>query len=615
MIELRDDALDVVSGGLQAVLCGSGTPDDPYEVAGAEWAVGDRVRLDFHPVGDVPCNEFWNVYGRIDAIAYKTKKHQREERRAMNYHSYPYASRRMVTFGSKGMVSTSQSLAAQAGLDILKKGGNAIDAAIAAAVCLTVVQPTSNGIGSDAFALIWTENKLHGLNASGKAPAALTPEEMAKKGHRKMPVRGLEPVTVPGAPGAWIAMSRRFGRLPFAELFEAGIHYARDGFVVSPSVNEMWEDGVALYSAFKGRSEFDEWFRVFAPEGRAPLAGEVFKLPDHAKTLEEIAATEAESFYRGALADKMDAAMRRQGGWLRKEDLAEFAVEWVNPISVRYHGYDVCEIPPNGQGIIALMALNILNEMDVRSADDPLCWHRAIEAVKLAACDAHAFVTDPREMKVSVEELLSPEFAAQRRGEIGERAVMPTAGNPVDGGTVYLCTADEEGNMVSFIQSNFNGFGSGIVVPDTGIALQNRGCGFSLDPGHVNYLAGGKKTFHTIIPGFLMKDDRPVGPFGVMGGAMQPQGHVQVMINLIDRGLNPQAALDMPRWMWQKDRDIIVEPSVPYAIVQALQEMGHNVSYSILRAPFGRGDMILRTEFGTYAGATEPRADGCVAAW
>lgn len=533
----------------------------------------------------------------------------------MNYHAYPHASRRMVTFGHRGMVSTAQALAAQAGLDILKQGGNAVDAAIAAAVCLTVVQPTSNGIGSDAFALVWTKGKLHGLNASGKAPMALTPEEMARKGHTKMPERGLEPITVPGAPGAWIALSRRFGKLPFAKLFEAGIQYAREGFVVSPTVSELWADGFALYSRFLGRPEFDEWFRVFAPEGRAPYAGELFRLPDHGDTLEEIARTEAESFYRGALADKIDAAMRQQGGWLRKEDLAAFEMEWVEPISVNYHGYEVCEIPPNGQGIIALMALNMLNELDVKATDDPLSWHRAIEAVKLAVCDAHAFVTDPRNMNVPVERLLSPEFAAQRRSLIGERAVMPAAGNPVDGGTVYLCTADEEGNMVSFIQSNFKGFGSGIVIPGTGISLQDRGCGFSLDPGHVNFLAGGKKTFHTIIPGFLMKDGKPVGPFGVMGGAMQPQGHVQVMINLIDRGMNPQAALDMPRWMWQQDRDVIVEPAVPHAIVRALEEMGHNVRYSVSRAPFGRGDMILRTEFGTLVGATEPRADGCTAAW
>ena len=534
----------------------------------------------------------------------------------MNYHNYPYPSRRMVAFANRGMVSTAQSLAAQAGLEMLKKGGNAIDAALATAIALTVVQPTSNGLGSDAFAILWTKGKLYGLNASGKAPMALTPEEMAKKGHTSIPDRGLEPVTVPGAPGAWRALSERFGRLPYAELFQPAIQYARDGFAVSPTVSEMWQTAAkSTFAKFRGRPEFDEWFRVFTKEGKAPRAGEVWKLPDHADTLQEIAETGSESFYRGRLAERMDASMREMGGWLRKEDLEQFEVEWVDPISVNYHGYDVCEIPPNGQGIIALMALNMLNGLDVKATDDPLSWHRSIEAVKLAVVDAHAHVTDPRFMKYSVEQLLSPAFAAQRRALIGDEAVMPTAGNPNDGGTVYLCAADGEGNMISFIQSNFKGFGSGIVIPGTGISLQDRGCGFSLDPSHVNFLAGGKKTFHTIIPGFLMKDGQPVGPFGVMGGPMQPQGHVQVMINLIDRGMNPQAALDMPRWMWKQGKEVIVEHGVPEHIVNALAEMGHSISYTTERSHFGRGDMILRTEYGTLAGATEPRADGCVATW
>ena len=534
----------------------------------------------------------------------------------MNYHSYPYPSRRMVAFGHRGMVSTSQSLAAQAGLEILKRGGNAIDAAIATAICLTIVQPTSNGIGSDAFALVWTQGKLHGLNASGKSPLKLTPEEMARKSYSEMPERGLASVTVPGAPGAWRAMSERFGKLPFRELFEPAIRYAREGFVVSATVSELWKDaGVSTFAPFRGNPEFDEWFKVFTKDGCAPRAGEIWFLPDHADTLQEIAETGAESFYHGSLADRMDCSMREMGGWLRKEDLGQFEVEWVNPISVNYHGYEVCEIPPNGQGIIALMALNILDGLNVASTEDPMSWHQSIEAIKLAVVDAHQHVTDSNYMKVSVEELLSPAFAARRRQSIGNKAIFPVAENPKDGGTVYLCTADAEGNMVSFIQSNFKGFGSGIVIPGTGISLQNRGCGFSLNQGHVNFLAGGKKTFHTIIHGFLMKDGQPVGPFGVMGGAMQPQGHVQVMVNLIDRNMNPQSALDMPRWMWKKGKEVIVEHGVPYHIVTALQEMGHKISYSVQRAPFGRGDMILRTEFGTLAGATEPRADGCVATW
>jgi gamma-glutamyltranspeptidase/glutathione hydrolase len=530
----------------------------------------------------------------------------------MNSCVYPYPSRRMVTFAANGMVATSQQLAAQAGLDMLKKGGNAIDAAIAAAACLTVVEPCMNGIGGDAFAIVWSKGRLWGLNSTGFAPMGLSAEQVGES----MPDLGFLPITVPGAPAAWAELSRRFGSLSLKQVLHPAVEYARDGFPVSPTISAVWGEAADVtFAARADKPEFAEWFRVFTDKGRAPAPGEVWRLPDHAETLTEIARTEAESFYRGALADEIDRYMRGAGGYLRKSDLSSFSPEWVEPLGINYRGYDVWELPPNGQGMIALMALGILGEMRLPQADDPRGWHLPIEALKLAMTDAHAYIADPKYMKVAPKQMLSPEYAAQRRALIGDRAIMPFVGNPTDAGTVYLCAADSQGNMISFIQSNFKGFGSGIVVPGTGIALHNRGTGFSLDPASPNFLEGKKRPYHTIIPGFLTKDGQPVGPFGVMGGFMQPQGHLQVIINMVDRGLNPQAALDAPRWMWTHDRSVIVEPSVPLYIADALADMGHNVTVERSRMPFGRGQIIRRTENGVLEGATEPRCDGTVAAW
>ena len=534
----------------------------------------------------------------------------------MQYHDYPYPSQRRVTFGRRGMVATSQQLAAQAGLDILKKGGNAVDAAVAAAACLTVVEPCSNGLGGDAFAHVWTKDGLFSLNSTGCCPALLDAQTVRDAGYAKMPSTGFFPQTVPGIPGAWAELSRRVGRLPFEELLAPAISYAEDGFAVSPTVAEQWRIAAEkTYAPLRGRPEFQEWYRVFTRDGRAPGAGELWRLPDHAKTLRELAASRCESFYRGPLADEIDRYMKEAGGYLRREDLAAFSPEWVEPVTTRYHGYDVWELPPNGQGMIALMALNILSGIDLPSLDDPLCWHRQIEALKLAAVDAYRYVADPRFMELSPAALLDPAYAARRRALIGERALLPEAGLPTDGGTVYLCTADQEGNMVSFIQSNFSGFGSGVVVPGTGIAIHNRGTGFYLDQESPNCLAPGKRPFHTIIPGFLSKDGQPVGPFGVMGAFMQPQGHLQVLLQMIDYGRNPQSALDAPRWFWTGEKQVSLEHGVPLYIARALADRGHEVSYSAVRAPFGRGQIIRRLENGVYAAGTDPRADGAAAAW
>lgn len=527
---------------------------------------------------------------------------------------YPHPSRRLVTFAGKGMVATSQTLAAQAGLDILKQGGNAIDAAIATAACLTVVEPTQNGIGGDAFALVWTKNKLHGLNASGPAPRRLSREIVLKAGYTTMPANGWIPVNVPGIPSAWAALSERFGRLPLSEVLKPAIAYAANGYPVSPVVSKHWKLDAKRFAKITG-DEFRHWFETFAPAGRAPESGDMCYLPDHAKTLEEIGATKAESFYRGNLAQQIEAFSVKYGGYLRADDLAAFRPEWVNPIKVNYRGYDVWEIPPNGHGLVSLMALNMLNGLEFDANHPVEAYHRQIEAMKLAFADGMQYIAEPSRMKVSVEQLLSENFATARRSLIGGTALEPQAGDPRSGGTVYLAAADGEGNMVSYIQSNYNGFGSGLVVPGTGIALHNRGCNFSLDPAHDNCLEPGKRPYHTIIPGFLTKDGQAVGPFGVMGAFMQPQGHVQVVINTVDGHLNPQAALDAPRWQWTGGKIIEVEPHFPTHIAEALVRKGHDIKINIDPSGFGRGQIIWRNENGVLVGGTEPRADGAVAAW
>ena len=533
-----------------------------------------------------------------------------------DYLNHPYPSARQTVFARNGMVAASQPLAAQAGLDILKRGGNAIDAAIASAAALTVTEPTSNGIGGDAFALVWTKGKLHGLNASGPAPMSLSIEALKGKSLENMPVHGWTPVTVPGAPGAWAELSRKFGRLNLEEVLEPAIRYGREGFPLTPVLAKNWGAAYRRFKQILTGPEFEEWFRTFAPDGRAPETGEIWSSPGHAATLEEIAATGAESFYRGELADRIAAASAAHGGYLSKEDLAAYRPEWVEPIGIDYRGYKVWEIPPNGQGLVALLALNIAKGFKYQEKDSADTYHKQIEAMKLAYTDGKAYITDPAHMDLTVEELLSEAYSDARRAEIHEKAVMPEAYQPPKGGTVYLAAADGEGNMVSFIQSNYMGFGSGIVVPDTGISLQNRGADFSLDPQHANALKPGKKTYHTIIPGFLTKGEEAVGPFGVMGGYMQPQGHMQVIMNTIDFGLHPQAALDAPRWQWTEGKKVQVESSFPHHLAEALARKGHQIEVALDSGSFGRGQIIWRDpDTGVLQGGTEPRTDGTIAAW
>ncbi|MFE8701825.1 gamma-glutamyltransferase [Cytobacillus sp. FJAT-54145] len=536
----------------------------------------------------------------------------------MSYLTYPYSSQRMATIARNGMVATSQPLAAQAGLDIMKKGGNAIDAAIATAACLTVVEPTSNGIGGDAFALVWVKDKLYGLNGSGPAPKSISIEKVKELGHEeKMPTHGWIPVTVPGAPSAWAELSKRFGRLPLTEVLKPAIEYARNGYPLSPILGKYWQGAYNIYKKrFGDQPEYQEWFRVFAPNGKAPEIGEMWKSEDHANTLQEIAETNAESFYSGRIADQIHEASQANGGFLTKEDLQNYKAEWVDPISVNYRGYDVWEIPPNGQGLVALMALNILKGYEFSHREDLKGLHLQLEAMKQAFTDGKTYITDPNTMKAKVADLLSEEFAQSAREKITDTARTPEPGTLPKGGTVYLATADGEGNMVSFIQSNYMGFGSGIVVPNTGIGLQNRGHDFSLDQNHENALAPGKKTYHTIIPGFITKGTEAVGPFGVMGGYMQPQGHVQVAMNLIDFNLNPQAALDAPRWQWVEGNKIDIEHDFPNHLVQQLAARGHEMRVAHDTGGFGRGQVIIRNpENGVLSGGTEKRTDGSIASW
>lgn len=521
--------------------------------------------------------------------------------------AYPYSSGRRVVMGQRFAAATSQPLATLAGMEMFWAGGNAVDAALAIAIALTVVEPTSNGIGSDAFALVW-DGQLHGLNASGRSPQLLSLDRLAEGA---MPSSGWLPVTVPGAVSAWVSLSQRWGKLPFEQLFQPAIRYAEQGFPVSPETARAWQAVESVFVPLQ-RPEFQAFRRVFFPQDRAPRAGEVWGSRDHADTLREIAATGGESFYRGRLADRLAAFAGDTGGLLQAIDLAAHQPEWVQPISTTYRDLTVWEIPPNGQGIAALIALNLLEGLDLASVprDSIEGFHWQIEAMKLAFADAYAHVTDPAWMKLTSDDLLDKTYAAQQRQQIGDRALL-TPANTLSGNTVYLAAADQD-LMVSFIQSNYEGFGSGVLVPETGIALQNRGLGFSLDPAHPNAVAPQKRPFHTIIPGFLTEGDRAIGPFGVMGGHMQPQGHVQVVVNLQDYGLNPQAALDAPRWqvrMTPQSTEVWLEQSVPRSVVLGLMDRGHRVRLMAEGRSFGKGQLILRQGDVLVAGS-EPRADG-----
>lgn len=515
--------------------------------------------------------------------------------------SLPYQSRREAVI-AKNMVATSQPLAAQAGIEMLQNGGNAIDAALATAITLTVVEACANGIGGDAFAIVHDGEKLHGLNGSGRSPALLTPGSI----DGKIPEVGWLPITVPGAVSAWVALHERFGSVEFASLFEPAIRYAADGFHVSRQTADRWQAGCARYG------HLQSWCDTFLIDGEPPKAGQLVHLPDHATTLQDIATTNGESFYRGTLATQIDAASQADGGLLRADDLASHTCEWVDPISINLGDASLFELPPNGQGIAALIALKILLAMDVdlSNCDDPRVIHIQIEAMKCAFSDVHAFVGDP-EIGGSCDDLLSEDRIAQHASTLTSVAsiVNPDV-LPRHSSTVYLATGDSSGKMVSFIQSNFEGFGSGIVIPNTGIAMQNRGIGFSLDASHPNCIGPSKRPYHTIIPAFIEQVGGMNVAFGVMGGHMQPQGHVQVVCRMIFAGQNPQAALDAPRWRLAGGNKIAIEQGWDADLFDALQVMGHELEIAESRSvKFGGGQVVYQVDQG-YVGASDQRRDG-----
>ena len=531
-----------------------------------------------------------------------------------------YPSQRVPVFG-RNIVSTSHPLAAQAGLRMLWKGGNAVDAAIAAAAAMTIVEPCSNGLGSDAFAILWDGTKLHGLNASGVAPQGWTPEYFrAKCGDdaRVPPKRGWDSVTVPGAVSAWVALSERFGSLPFADLLEPAIEIAERGYAVPWVVRQKW----AMAAALPELTDQPGFAEAFLPNGRAPEVGELFRFPAAARTLRLIAESHGEAFYRGEVAQAIAAHAKAHGGAMTAADLAAWRPEWVEPIGRDYAGHRLHEIPPNGQGIAALIALGILSHFDLAGmkADGVEAQHLQIEAMKLAFADTYRYVSDARSMEVTPAQMLDDEYLFQRAKLIDRRRAQDFgAGNPVKGGTIYLTAADERGLMVSFIQSNYMGFGSGVVVPGYGVSLQNRGHGFSLRAGSPNVVAPGKRPFHTIIPAFLTKDGKPQMSFGVMGGNMQPQGHLQTLVRLLDFRQEPQAACDAPRWRFNQGLSINVEATMPAATREGLRALGHQVeSFQDSYQDFGAGQFIWRLgdpAVQGYVAASDPRRDGLAAAF
>ena len=521
----------------------------------------------------------------------------------------PYPSRRQPIL-ARNVVATSQPLATQAGIAMLHLGGNAVDATLATAIALTLCEPCSNGLGSDLFAIVWDGSELVGLNASGRAPAAWSAARYAGQG--VMPRAGWTTVTIPGAVSGWVALSKRFGKLPFADLFGPAIRYARDGYAVSPVVAEKWAKAVPILGDVPGFAEH------FLPRGRAPEAGELFASPAMAATMEKIARTSGESFYRGELAEAMVAHSRKYDGGHTHADFETHSCDWVLPLAHDYHGHTIHEIPPNGQGIAALMALGILENFDLKgyAVDSIEVQHLEIEAMKLAFADAYRYVADPRAMTVTPAQLLDRSYLASRARLIDRsRAQDFRHGLPPPAGTVYLTAADESGMMVSLIQSNYMGFGSGVVVPGTGISLQNRGTGFSLEDSHPNIVGGGKRPFHTIIPGFVTRDGQPYCSFGVMGGPIQPQAHLQTLVRLIDYGSNPQAVLDAPRWKVSAGVSLDMESNAAPELRDGLAALGHQfASVPDSYMDFGAGQFIVRSEAGYIAGS-DPRRDGQAAGY
>lgn len=546
---------------------------------------------------------------------------------------HDFASRSEV-IASKAMAATSQPLATQIALDVMKKGGNAIDAAIAANAALGLMEPTGNGIGGDLYAMVWSarDKKLYGLNGAGRSPKGLSLRQMqaaVKKLDRSdIPPYGMLPISVPGAVDGWFSLHQKFGKLPMTDILAPTIAYAEQGFPVSELIAYYWALSVPKLSPQPG-----DFVGTFTSNGKAPAKGDIFKNPALANTLKLLATEGRDAFYQGSIARQIDTFMQKEGGYLRYEDFASHKSEWVEPVSVNYRGYDVWELPPNGQGIAALQMLQILKNFDLAAMgfNSAASLHTLIEAKKLAFEDRAKFYADPAFAKIPVQGLISEAYGKERAKLITDKAAQRVdAGNPhlYQGDTIYLTTADQDGNMVSLIQSNYRGMGSGVVVPGLGFGFQDRGQMFSLDDKHANVYAPGKRAFNTIIPAFITKDGQPFLSFGVMGGAMQPQGHVQIIVNMLDYGMNIQEAGDAARWqhlgnteptdgtqMYLKNGGYTeVERGVPYQAIQQLQQKGHDIRYGL--GGYG-GYQAIKKDWvqGVYYGASESRKDGQAAGY
>ncbi len=529
-----------------------------------------------------------------------------------------YTSQRSPVF-ARNVVSTSHPLGAQAGLRMLQNGGNAVDAAISAAAVMTLVEPCSNGLGSDMFCILWDGQQLHGLNASGTAPAAWTAAYFKSKygdETKTPPKRGWDSVTVPGAVAGWAALHARFGKLPFADLIAPAIEIAERGSAVPVVIQQKWANAASLPEL----TSQPGFAQAFLPNGRAPQVGEMFTLAGAARTLKLIAQTRGEALYRGEVAAAIETFAREHGGAMTAADLAAYAPEWVQPIQKNYRGYTLHEMPPNGQGIAALIALGILDKFDLAALplDGVASQHLQIEAMKLAFADVYKYVAEPKAMQLTPAQMLDDAYLSKRAALINpKRAQDFGPGQAPQGGTIYLSAADKSGMMISFIQSNYMGFGSGVVIPGYGVSLQNRGHGFTLDPASDNLVAPGKRPFQTIIPAFLSKDGKPVMSFGVMGGDMQPQGHLQTLVRMLDYRQQPQAACDAPRWRYHNGL-VNAEAGFDAATAQGLRDIGHRVEpFADSYQDYGAGQFIWRLDEGRgdaavegYAAASDPRRDG-----
>jgi gamma-glutamyltranspeptidase / glutathione hydrolase len=532
-----------------------------------------------------------------------------------------YPSRRSPVF-ARNIVSTSHPLAAQAGLTMIQRGGNAVDAAVAAAACMTLLEPCSNGLGSDLFCILWdpATRRLHGLNASGTAPAAWTREYFLRKygeGATTPPKRGWDSVTVPGAVAGWAALHGRFGKLPFAELMQPAIEIAERGYAVPVIIQQKWVNAASLPEL----TTQPGFAATFLPHGRAPHVGERFVFAEAARTLRLVAESRGEAYYQGEIAAAAEAHSRANGGAMTAADFAAYRPEWVEPLAQDYRGHTLHEIPPNGQGIAAQIALGILGHFDIASlpVDGVASQHLQIEAMKLAFADVYRHVGEPRAMRLTPAEMLDPAYLKSRAALIDARRAQDFGpGHLPQGGTIYMSAADESGLMVSFIQSNYMGFGSGVVLPGYGISLQNRGHGFTLDASRANGVGPGKRPFHTIIPAFLTQDGAPVMSFGIMGGDMQPQAHLQTLVRMLDYRQNPQAACDAPRWRWQGGL-VNAEDGFNPATVDGLRALGHRVQpFADSYQDYGAGQFIWRLgdpKVEGYAAASDPRRDGQAAGW